>query len=54
LRDNALEADIPAAALKEARVLNKMYRTPEQKEAIAAFMEKRAPRFRVAPGTPSD
>jgi enoyl-CoA hydratase/carnithine racemase len=41
--DQVLEVALADAALLAA--LEKAYRTPEHREAVAAFLEKRAPDF---------
>jgi 2-(1,2-epoxy-1,2-dihydrophenyl)acetyl-CoA isomerase len=43
---NASEADLAVVQNREIQALNEAYRSPEHKEAIAAFMEKRAPDFK--------
>jgi 2-(1,2-epoxy-1,2-dihydrophenyl)acetyl-CoA isomerase len=46
LTRNANETDPLAAQGRELALLAKAYATPEHKEAVAAFLEKRAPVFR--------
>jgi 2-(1,2-epoxy-1,2-dihydrophenyl)acetyl-CoA isomerase len=43
---NASETDTTAVQRREAERLVEAYATPEHKEAVAAFLEKRPPRFR--------
>jgi 2-(1,2-epoxy-1,2-dihydrophenyl)acetyl-CoA isomerase len=43
---NACETDLVAVQKREIDALNEAYKSPEHKEAIAAFMEKRAPDFK--------
>ena len=45
---NAAEADIAAVQKREMAALSVAYKSPEHKEAIAAFMEKREPDFKAA------
>ncbi len=44
---NASETDLVAVQKREIDALNQAYQSPEHKEAIAAFMEKRAPDFKA-------
>jgi len=37
-----------AVQKREMQALNEAYQSPEHKEAIAAFLEKRAPDFKAA------
>ena len=46
LTANATETDTTAVQRREAAALRDAYATAEHKEAVAAFMEKRAPVFR--------
>jgi enoyl-CoA hydratase/carnithine racemase len=46
LTRNACEPDLDAAQRRELERLNQAYRTPEHREAVKAFLEKRPPRFR--------
>lgn len=46
LRRDALETEIEAVLRREGAALNSLYKTPEHKEAITAFFEKRKPVFR--------
>ena len=46
LTQNAAEADPMAAQRRELARLQECYASPEHKEAVAAFMEKRPPDFR--------
>ena len=46
LTDNSTETDIALIERREAKALKAAFATPEHHEAIAAFMEKRAPLFR--------
>jgi enoyl-CoA hydratase/carnithine racemase len=46
LTRNASESDLDAAQAREFAALEVAYRTPEHHEAIAAFLEKRPPKFR--------
>jgi len=45
---NAAETDMRAVQKREMQALNEAYKSPEHKEAIAAFMEKREPDFKAA------
>lgn len=45
---NAAEADLKLVQQREMEALQECYKSPEHKEAIAAFMEKREPDFRKA------
>ncbi|MDY7099832.1 MAG: enoyl-CoA hydratase-related protein [Actinomycetota bacterium] len=42
---NGCETDTTAVQRREVELLEQAYASPEHKEAVAAFMEKRAPRF---------
>ena len=46
ITQNACETDPTAAQRREIAALQQAYATPEHKEAVAAFLEKRAPIFR--------
>jgi 2-(1,2-epoxy-1,2-dihydrophenyl)acetyl-CoA isomerase len=46
LRDNGTQSDTKLAMRREGEALQKAYASPEHKEAIAAFFEKRPPVFR--------
>jgi enoyl-CoA hydratase/carnithine racemase len=46
LTENACETDPSAAQRREVAALQQAYATPEHKEAVAAFLEKRPPVFR--------
>lgn len=46
LTQNAVETDLAAVQRRELTALNEAYRTPAHHEAVAAFMEKRPPKFR--------
>lgn len=46
LTDNATESDLKLVQRRELTLLQEAYATPEHHEAIAAFLEKRPPRFR--------
>jgi enoyl-CoA hydratase/carnithine racemase len=48
---NATERDLDEVQRREGAALEKAYRTPEHREAVTAFLEKRPPRFRE--GAPS-
>ena len=45
---NATETDLGAVQKRELRALAEAFKSPEHREAIAAFMEKREPDFRAA------
>ncbi|MFT5531274.1 MAG: enoyl-CoA hydratase/carnithine racemase [Candidatus Poriferisodalaceae bacterium] len=45
---NGTDADHRAVQGREMKALNEAFRTPEHREAVAAFMEKRAPNFSQA------
>lgn len=51
---NAAETDLATVQRRELAALAEAFRTPEHKEAIAAFMEKRAPDFRAARSAQED
>jgi enoyl-CoA hydratase/carnithine racemase len=46
LSANAGETDLAAVQRRELEALNAAYKTPEHHEAVAAFMERRPPKFR--------
>lgn len=46
LTRNANEADLAAVQRREFEALEAAYRTPEHREAVTAFLEKRPPKFR--------
>jgi enoyl-CoA hydratase/carnithine racemase len=46
LSRNASETDIDAVQARELEALERAYRTPEHREAVSAFLEKRPPKFR--------
>lgn len=46
LTENATENDINEVQRRESVVLNQAYNSPEHKEAVSAFIEKREPVFR--------
>lgn len=46
LTANADEVDMAAVQKRELEALEKAYRTPEHREAVQAFLEKRPPKFR--------
>ena len=46
LTRNGSETDLGAVQRRELERLHEAYRTPEHREAVKAFLEKRAPRFR--------
>lgn len=46
LSANASETDLAAVQRRELEALNVAYRTPDHAEAVAAFMERRPPKFR--------
>jgi 2-(1,2-epoxy-1,2-dihydrophenyl)acetyl-CoA isomerase len=48
LTDNASEADLALVQKREMEALGVSYKSPEHKEAIAAFLEKREPDFKTA------
>lgn len=48
ITQNVSEADCARAQEREMAALARAYESPEHKEAIAAFLEKRAPDFRAA------
>ncbi len=46
LTENGADTDLKAVSMREMTHLKQCYETPEHAEAIRAFMEKRAPKFR--------
>jgi len=46
LAENACETDLAAAQERESAMLRECWKSPEHKEAVQAFLEKRPPRFR--------
>jgi 2-(1,2-epoxy-1,2-dihydrophenyl)acetyl-CoA isomerase len=46
LTRNATETDLTAVQQRELEAMNVAYKTPEHAEAVAAFLERRAPVFR--------
>ena len=50
ITQNASEADLSLVQKREMEALQVAYRSPEHKEAIAAFLEKREPDFQGARG----
>ena len=48
ISQNMGDSDLTAVQKREIIALQEAYKSPEHKEAIAAFMEKRAPDFRAA------
>lgn len=48
ITQNATEGDLAKVQQREMQALQECYKSPEHKEAIAAFMEKREPDFRKA------
>lgn len=49
LTDNAAETDLQLVQRRESDLLRRCWETPEHREAVAAFREKRAPRFVRSP-----
>jgi enoyl-CoA hydratase/carnithine racemase len=45
---NATEGDLAAVQQREIDAIQVAYRSPEHREAVTAFMEKREPNFRQA------
>ena len=43
---NGSETDLTLAATREAEIMEDCFSSPEHKEAVAAFLEKRPPKFR--------
>jgi enoyl-CoA hydratase/carnithine racemase len=46
LTRNAVETDLDTVQEREGEALAVAYRTPEHREAVTAFLEKRPPQFR--------
>ena len=46
LTENACETDLELVQRRESELLRACWKTPEHAEAVAAFIEKREPRFR--------
>jgi 2-(1,2-epoxy-1,2-dihydrophenyl)acetyl-CoA isomerase len=46
LTENGSETDLGLVQRREIAALNAAYKTPEHREAVDAFLEKRAPKFR--------
>ena len=46
LTANAVESDLGLVQQRELTALNAAYRTPEHREAVSAFLERRQPDFR--------
>ena len=46
LTRNACETDLDSIQERESEMLRECWKSPEHKEAVAAFLEKRPPRFR--------
>lgn len=46
LTANAVEGDLDVVQRRELEALHAAYRSPDHREAVAAFLEKRTPRFR--------
>ena len=46
LTENGAATDLAAVQRRESALLRECWRTPEHKEAVQAFLEKRPPRFR--------
>jgi enoyl-CoA hydratase/carnithine racemase len=46
LTQNAADGDLARVQQRESELLRQCWTTPEHKEAVAAFIEKRPPRFR--------
>ncbi|MCZ6619069.1 MAG: enoyl-CoA hydratase-related protein [Gammaproteobacteria bacterium] len=51
LTENGSDTDLHRVQKREVELLQQAYATPEHKEAIAAFLDKRAPDFRNLPTT---
>ncbi|MDX1650744.1 MAG: enoyl-CoA hydratase-related protein [Myxococcota bacterium] len=49
LTENAAETDLRQVQRRESELLRRCWETPEHREAVAAFREKRAPRFERRP-----
>ena len=46
LSQNAMATDIAAVQRRETEMLRECWKTPEHREAVQAFLEKRPPKFR--------
>ena len=46
LSANVAETDLATIQRREVEALNIAYKTPDHAEAVAAFMERRPPKFR--------
>jgi 2-(1,2-epoxy-1,2-dihydrophenyl)acetyl-CoA isomerase len=46
LTANAAESDLDLVQRRELEALHAAYRSPDHREAVSAFLEKRPPRFR--------
>ncbi|MFT3853537.1 MAG: enoyl-CoA hydratase-related protein [Ilumatobacteraceae bacterium] len=46
LTENGVETDLTAVQRREITALEQAYRTPEHREAVQAFLERRPPQFR--------
>jgi enoyl-CoA hydratase/carnithine racemase len=46
LSRNGTETDLTSIQKRESTLLRECWETPEHKEAVNAFIEKRAPKFR--------
>jgi 2-(1,2-epoxy-1,2-dihydrophenyl)acetyl-CoA isomerase len=46
LTENGTATDLAAIQERESALLRECWKSPEHKEAVAAFLEKRPPRFR--------
>ena len=46
LSRNGTDADLPAVQARESELLRECWKSPEHAEAVAAFLEKRPPKFR--------
>ncbi|GGO94433.1 enoyl-CoA hydratase-related protein [Wenjunlia tyrosinilytica] len=53
LMDDGIEMPLPVALTAEQQVLSGLFATDDAKEGIAAFVDKRAPRFTGGPTAPS-
>jgi len=54
LNENACETDLAAVQKREMALLHEAYGTPEHKEAVAAFLDKRTPDYRAARAKAAD
>ncbi|MEB2283535.1 MAG: enoyl-CoA hydratase [Polyangiaceae bacterium UTPRO1] len=50
LTENGSASDLAAVQERESALLRECWKSPEHAEAVAAFLEKRPPRFRTVPG----